>query len=125
MNKTSKGYFGKEKYSASLIPMHEEDSHPVYHSHCNILPWKALHVVNRMSKQLSFFNKSYIVEVEGMTGISSASITKYDFDLKKRHNFIDNEIMSVKSDNELLRSLGWEPRTSLDKGLKLTVDGLS
>jgi nucleoside-diphosphate-sugar epimerase len=37
----------------------------------------------------------------------------------------DNEIMSVKSDNEFLRSLGWEPRTSLDKGLKLTVDGLS
>ena len=78
-----------------------------------------------LHKQLSFFNKSYIVEVESMTGISSASITKYDFDLKKRHNFIDNEIMSVKSDNELLRSLGWEPRTSLDKGLKLTVDGLS
>ena len=39
-----------------------------------------------LHKQLSFFNKSYIVEVEGMTGISSASITKYDFDLKKRQD---------------------------------------
>ena len=86
MNKASKGYFRKEKYSASLIPMHEEDSHPVYHSHCNILPWKALHVVNRMSKQLSFFNKSYIVELRGTIGIASASITKYDFDLKKRQD---------------------------------------
>ncbi|MBT5400110.1 hypothetical protein HOL24_06170 [bacterium] len=125
MKKISKGYFRKGKYSISLISMHKEDSHPVYHSRYNILPWKALRVVNGMPEQLLFFNKSYIVEVEGMTRVAPTSITKYDFDLKKCHNFIDNEIMNIRADIGLLKSLGWEPKISLDIGLKLTIDGLS
>ncbi len=117
IKKISKGYFRKGKYSVSLIPMREEDTHPVFHSHCNILqpltsnllPWKTLHVINRLPKHLSFFNKSYIAEVEGATGIAPTSITKYGFDLKKCHNFIDNEIKQNK-----LKKIVFFSESSLD-----------